>query len=57
MSNYVQQLWQEQTIREQQHGRAVRATAWALGVIAVISLAVFLSRDYWYPYLQPYLHR
>jgi hypothetical protein len=57
MSNYVQELWQDQTLREQRHGKAGRAVAWTLGIVAAILIAAFFSQNYWYPYLQPYLHR
>ena len=56
MSHYVEQLWQDRAAQELQQRKVVRIFGVTLGFIAAISLAAFLTRDYWYPYIAPYLH-
>ena len=56
MSDYVQQLWQDRAEQELQQRRFTRFFGWALGVVAAISLAGYVTRDYWYPYVAPYLY-
>ena len=56
MSHYVEQLWQDRATQEMQRRKMTRIFGITLGVIATISLVAFLSRDYWYPYVAPYLH-
>jgi len=56
MSHYVEQIWQDRATQEMQQRRVSRIFGITLGVVATISLAAFLTRDYWYPYVAPYLH-
>jgi hypothetical protein len=53
--DYVQHLWREQADREQHQRTAFRIAAWILGSAVAVSLAAYVSRDYWYAYLTPYL--
>jgi hypothetical protein len=56
MNNYVENLWQGHALQGAHTGKPARILGWAVGVIAGISLAAYLSRDYWYPYVAPYLY-
>jgi len=57
MSDYVQNLWQDNVDRNEQHGKVGRVLTWVLAIAVPISLAAYFLRDYWYPYLSPYLYQ
>jgi hypothetical protein len=56
MSHYVEQQWQDRAMLEVQQRRVARIFGVTLSFVAAISLAAYLLRDYWYPYVAPYLH-
>jgi hypothetical protein len=56
MSNYVQDMWQDQNFHRQQQGKSTRVLGWTLSVLLVVAAAAALSSTYWYPYVQPYMH-
>ena len=49
MTDYVAQQWRT-TYVEKTQGTAGRVAAWVLGVIAVVAIAAFATKAYWYPY-------
>jgi hypothetical protein len=48
MHNYVENLWQGHALQGTRTGKTARIFGWVLGAVAGISLAAYLSRDYWY---------
>lgn len=54
MSDYVEHLWQSRNGQDHSKEKLGRVLSWMLGVIAAISIAAFLTHDYWYPYVSPY---
>jgi hypothetical protein len=54
-NDYVQHLFQSQFERERLHGRLTRILPWVFVAVAGLSLAAYGLREYWYPYVAPYL--
>jgi len=54
--NYEQRLFQDQFARDQYHGKLARIVPWVFATLAVLSIAAYALRDYWYPYVSPYLY-
>lgn len=52
--DFVQNLWREQANRDHHQRQAAKIAAWILGSAIAVSLAAYVSRDYWYSYLTPY---
>jgi hypothetical protein len=55
--NYVEHLWQEQLVADRRKKNFSRFTAWAIGIAISLALAGYLTQEYWYPYVSPYLQR
>jgi hypothetical protein len=57
MSNYVQEMWQSQSDGYRDYSQLARASAWVVGVLAIVSIAAYATQSYWYPYVSPYLYQ
>ena len=55
--DYVQHLFQSQFERERFHGKLARVVPWVFAVVGVVALGAYMLREYWYPYVEPYLYR